>query len=179
LSVAFKESPRAGRSLSESPRAGRSTRWVELYDDPEVIGESCAEESNGTGDAVLESKGGLVIRPGLSGVEELYDGERTSDLEFFLASAFLFLGTSCSLNPSVDCDAAGEACWLRDRSWPTDGDSLEDSLRFRSVSTKLSDGCLPFSWYAMCGLLGCLSADADRDLFSLSISLWFPPALLK
>lgn len=121
-----RESPRTGLSVRESPRAGRSTCWFELYEELDVTGESsCADcESSGIGDAVKEeSSGGLVNRPALSVLTELCEGDRISDFEFFLASAFLFFGTSCSLNASVDCDAEGEAWWLRDRSLARDGDS--------------------------------------------------------
>ncbi len=88
---------------SESPRAGRSTRCVELYEEPEVAGES-----SGVGDEVREvSIRGLIIRPARSVAGELPEGDRASDC--FLASAFLFFGTSCNLKPSVVCDVAGEA----------------------------------------------------------------------
>lgn len=118
----------------ESPRAGRSTRWVELYEDPEVAGES-----SGVGEEASEvSIRGLFIRPAKSGAGEPCEGDRASDC--LLASAFLFLGTSCSLKGSVACDAGGEASWLRDRSLPVDAGSRAGSARFRSVSDRFSDG---------------------------------------
>ena len=82
--------------VSESPRAGLSTCRVELYDELEVAGESSVDlVSTDGGDAVtLVSTGGLIMRLGSSEVGELYDGERMSAFEVFLASAFLFLGTS-------------------------------------------------------------------------------------
>ena len=115
-----------------------------------------------------------MSRLDMSAVGELYDddGERASALEFFLASAFLFLGTSCNLNASVDCDCDvdGDACRLRERSLFSAGDSWMEDLRFRSESPTASEVCRPFSWNAMCGLEFCRSAEADRDRFSLSIS---------
>jgi hypothetical protein len=99
-------------------------------------------------------------------------GVRASESLRF-ASAFLFLGTSCSLKGSAAEEGAGDACWLCDRLGATGESAI--SFLLRRVSTKWSDCCRPFSWYAMCGLTGGrLSAEADRELFSfssLSVSL--------
>jgi len=85
------------------------------------------------------------------------------------ASAFLFFGTSCSLKGSAAEDGAGEACWLCDRL-RAEGESATSFL-LRNVSTRLSDCCLPFSWYAMCGLCGGRrSVEAERELFSFKAS---------
>jgi hypothetical protein len=139
-------------ALSESPRAGRSTGRsgleCELKDDSEVPGESCP--AVGGEEVKSGSMSGRLNRADMSTDT---DGElcwaccicRDSlDSESLrLASAFLFLGTSCSLKGSATEDGAGEACWLRDRSGAV-GTSATSFL-FRNVSTKLSDGCLPFS----------------------------------
>lgn len=165
---------------SESPRAGRSTCglcWVEPKDELDVVDKSSRVVSTGAEGFTIASMGGLASLPARSAAGEPCDGERA--MEFLRASALLLLGTSWSLKASDDCEGAGDACWLRVRSAATAGDSLVLSLRFRSVSTSCSEGCLPFSWYAIWGLVGCRSADADRDLFSLSISLWLPVGRLK
>jgi hypothetical protein len=165
-------------ALSESPRVGRSTtRSVlecELKDDPDVSGESCPAAG---GEAVKSgSMSGRLNRADISTDTEgelcwacciCKDSLDSESLR--LASAFLFLGTSCSLKGSAIEDGAGEACWLRDRSGAA-GESATSFL-FRNVSTRLSDGCLPFSWYAICGLAGRrLSVEPDREPFSFNAS---------
>jgi hypothetical protein len=82
--------------------------------------------------------------------------------------ARLFLGTSCSLNFSVDCTlllafgVVGFASWIFASSLSIDGDSLAEpvllvvAMDFLVLSFSLSacsdDGCLPFSWKAMWGV---------------------------
>lgn len=123
---------------------------------------------------------GLLSLEDISAPGEPYrweDSLLSEDLR--LVSAFLFLGTSCSLNASVAEDGAGEACWLRDLSL-TDGDSLDVSRCFLSVLTIWSEGCLPFSWNAMCGLAGAgRSVDPDLESFSFSLSRGSTVDLLK
>lgn len=135
----FRESPRAGRSTT------RSGRECELNDDPDVAGESCSVA--GGEEVKSGSTSGRLNRADMSFVCEAGCsccgcGESLSESLRF-ASAFLFLGTSCSLKGSGVDAGAGDACWLRDRSGT--GDSVTSFL-FRSVSTRLSDGCRPFSW---------------------------------
>lgn len=159
----------------ESPRAGRSTIgrcWVEPKDELDVS-DASSRMSAGAGDLPIASLGVPASLAAISAAGELCEGERA--VEFFLASALLFLGTSWSLKVSEGCDCAGEACWLRVRSV----ESLMVSVRFRSVSTSCSDGCLPFSWKAIWGLADWRSAEADRDLFSLITSLWPATGRLK
>jgi hypothetical protein len=90
---------------------------VELYEEPEVAGES-----SGVGEEVIEvSNIGLLIRPAISVTGEPREGDRASDC--LLASAFLLLGTSCNLKGSVACDAVDEASWFRERSLLVDAAS--------------------------------------------------------
>lgn len=90
--------------LSESPRAGRSTRWPELKDEPDVSGESCV--SMGGDEVKVGSMRGRLSRADIS--TDLGGVLDSESLRF--ASAFLFLGTSCSLNGSVAEFGPGEAC---------------------------------------------------------------------
>lgn len=79
---------------------------------------------------------GLLSLEDISATGEPWRGGAESLLSesFRLASALLFLGTSCSLNASAAEDGAGDACWLRDRSL-MGGDSLDVSLCFFRVFT--------------------------------------------
>jgi hypothetical protein len=169
-------------ALRESPRAGRSTTRLELKDDSDVSGESC-EPIGGEDVKVGSIRGRLSLADMSALLGELNSccctgGDEVSSESLRLASAFLFLGTSCSLKGSW-AEGAGEACWLLARGSAV-GDSFVPSFLFLSVSTSVSEGCLPFSWKAMCGLCGCRrSFDASRELFSLSFSRWSPAGLLK
>lgn len=137
--------------FSESPRAGRAACWVELIEDSGVSGESC-EGFGGEAENNVGSRSGRLSLADMSTAGELLRGSRcccgggvlvSESLRF--DSAFLFFGTSCSLKGSVVAvDAVGEVCWLRVRA-SVAGTSLTPSFRFLSVSTSVSDCCLPFS----------------------------------
>lgn len=133
-------------ALSESPRAGRSTRWLELKEEPDVSGESC--NAAGGEDPKVGSIRGRLSRADISLGGELFSCScggvfESESLRF--DSAFLLFGTSCNLKGSVADEGAGDSRGLRDRCSVT-GDSLLPSFLFLSVSTSVSDGCLPFSW---------------------------------
>jgi len=174
-------SPRCAEpeGLKESPRAGRSMRWLELNDDPDAVSGDSRVPIGGD-DVKVGSTIGLLSLEDISAPGEPWRaGVSLLSEDLRLASAFLFLGTSCSLNASVAEGGAGEACWLRDLSF-SDGDSLEVSRCFLSVLTIWSDGCLPFSWNAICGLPAAgRSADPDLELFSFNLSRGSAVGLLK
>jgi hypothetical protein len=103
-------------ALSESPRAGLSSGRLEPNDDSEVCGESC-EPSGGELVKVGSMRGRLSRADMMSFLEEdgccccccCGCGDGVSSESLRLASAFLFLGTSCSLKGSGP-EGAGEAC---------------------------------------------------------------------
>jgi hypothetical protein len=115
LRLSFREIGAEGfraEDLRESPRAGRSTTRLEPKDDSEVCGESC--EPRGGEEVNVGSIRGRLSRADMTSFLEAEGGccgcgDGVSSESLRLASAFLFLGTSCSLKGSA-AEGAGEAC---------------------------------------------------------------------